>query len=55
MRHNKWFVGLSATAALIFATTASAQVFTYQGFLRQNGVPVNGTVSMTFRIYTAQT
>ncbi len=55
MRHNKWFVGLSATAALIFATTASAQVFTYQGFLCQNGVPVNGTVSMTFRIYTAQT
>lgn len=34
-------------------TGAIAQSFTYQGFLRQNGVPANGTHQMTFRLYDA--
>jgi hypothetical protein len=32
-----------------------AQPFTYQGLLKQNGTPVNGTLSMTFKLYNALT
>ncbi|GIV16825.1 MAG: hypothetical protein KatS3mg022_2260 [Armatimonadota bacterium] len=32
-----------------------AQPFTYQGMLKQNGVPVNATLSMTFKLYDALT
>lgn len=55
MQKIRWMLGLGALAALAFVTMASAQTFTYQGFLRQNNLPVNGTLSMTFRLYSAQT
>lgn len=55
MQKISWMLGLGALAALAFVTMASAQTFTYQGFLRQNNLPVNGTLSMTFRLYSAQT
>ncbi|MCS7191309.1 MAG: hypothetical protein NZ843_06890, partial [Fimbriimonadales bacterium] len=55
MRNIMRVLGLNALSAILLAMTASAQVFTYQGFLRQNNLPVNGTISMTFRLYTAPT
>jgi hypothetical protein len=32
-----------------------AQPFTYQGMLKQSGLPANGTFSMTFKLYNALT
>ncbi|MCS6918168.1 MAG: hypothetical protein NZM28_00185 [Fimbriimonadales bacterium] len=55
MTVSKWLRAASAILALSIVASLSAQVFTYQGFLRQNNLPVNGTVSMTFRLYTAST
>lgn len=55
MRFGKWLRGLGVSIMLASTASLSAQVFTYQGFLRQNNLPVNGTLSMTFRLYTAQT
>jgi hypothetical protein len=46
--------GLWMTLALI-AGIACAQPFTYQGMLKQNGQPVNATLSMTFKLYDAPT
>ncbi|GIV07483.1 MAG: hypothetical protein KatS3mg017_0685 [Fimbriimonadales bacterium] len=46
--------GLWMTLALI-ADIACAQPFTYQGMLKQNGQPVNATLSMTFKLYDALT
>jgi hypothetical protein len=47
--------GLIGWMALTLASPLVAQPFTYQGFLKQNGQPVNGTVSLTFRLYNALT
>jgi hypothetical protein len=47
--------GLLGWLALTLASPLVAQPFTYQGFLKQNGQPVNGTVSMVFRLYDAPT
>jgi hypothetical protein len=48
-------LGLLGWLALTLASPLIAQPFTYQGFLKQNGQPVNGTVSMVFRLYDAPT
>jgi hypothetical protein len=48
-------LGLLGWLALTLASPLVAQPFTYQGYLRQNGQPVNGTVSLTFRLYNALT
>jgi hypothetical protein len=48
-------LGLLGWLALTLASPLVAQPFTYQGFLKQNGQPVNGTVSMVFRLYDAPT
>jgi len=48
-------LGLIGWLALILASPLVAQPFTYQGFLRQGGQPVNGTTSLTFRLYDAPT
>jgi len=53
MRTERLF-GLWMTLALIIAI-ACAQPFTYQGMLKQNGNPVNATLSMTFKLYDALT
>jgi len=45
--------GLIGWLALTLASPLVAQPFTYQGFLKQNGQPVNGTTSLTFRLYDA--
>ncbi len=47
--------GLGIVLATVLASFAYAQPFTYQGMLKQNGNPVNGTLSMTFRLYDALT
>ena len=47
--------GLIGLLTLAFASPLVAQPFTYQGFLRQGGQPVNGTTSLTFRLYDAPT
>jgi hypothetical protein len=47
--------GLLGWLALTLASPLVAQPFTYQGFLKQNGQPVNGTTSLTFRLYDAFT
>ncbi len=47
--------GLIGWLALTLASPLVAQPFTYQGFLQQNGQPVNGTTSLTFRLYDALT
>jgi hypothetical protein len=47
--------GLLGWLALAFVSPLIAQPFTYQGFLKQNGQPVNGTTSLTFRLYDAPT
>jgi hypothetical protein len=53
---KRWTLfGLIGWLAFTFASPLVAQPFTYQGFLKQNGQPVNGTVSMTFRLYAAPT
>ena len=42
--------------SLLAAATAHAAVprkITYQGYLRNAGAPVNGTVAITFKLYTA--
>ncbi len=41
--------------ALLMASLSFAQSFTYQGFLKQDGNPVNGTLSMTFRLFSTDT
>ncbi len=41
--------------AILLASLGYAQPFTYQGMLKQNGTPVTGTLSMTFKLYDALT
>ncbi len=43
--------GVSALLVLGAVSAASAQAFTYQGFLRQSGTPANGSFNMTFRLF----
>ncbi|MFQ3610012.1 MAG: hypothetical protein SNJ72_00810, partial [Fimbriimonadales bacterium] len=50
-----WHIGMIGCLALWLASSLVAQPFTYQGMLKQNGQPVNGTVVMTFRLYNAST
>ena len=52
---RKMLFGMLVGLALTLASHVVAQPFTYQGFLRQNGQPVNGTRSMTFKLFTALT
>ncbi|MCL6534627.1 MAG: hypothetical protein K6U77_01005 [Armatimonadetes bacterium] len=47
--------GLIGWLALTLASPLIAQPFTYQGMLKQNGNPVNATLSMTFKLYDALT
>jgi hypothetical protein len=47
--------GLIGWLAFTLANPLIAQPFTYQGFLKQNGQPVNGTTSLTFRLFDALT
>ncbi len=41
--------------ALLMASLVYAQPFTYQGMLKENGTPANGTFSMTFKLFDAPT
>jgi len=54
MKRTLW-LGFVITLATLLASPVVAQPFTYQGFLKQNGQPVNGTRSMTFKLFTALT
>ncbi len=47
--------GLGIVLATVLASFAYAQPFTYQGFLKDNGVPANGTYDFLFRLYDAPT
>ncbi len=46
---------LAIVLATVLAGFAYAQPFTYQGMLKENGNPANGTFSMTFKLYDAPT
>ncbi len=48
-------VGILGWLALTLASPVIAQPFTYQGVLKQNGQPVNGTLSISFKLFTALT
>lgn len=54
MRRALW-LGISLALALLCVSPVVAQPFTYQGFLKQNRQPVNGTLSMSFKLFTALT
>jgi hypothetical protein len=41
--------------ASLMASVASAQPFTYQGFLKDGGTPANGNYNMTFRLFSVAT
>lgn len=43
------FLGLLAS---LMASIVYAQSFTYQGYLREGGLPANGSYSMTFRLFS---
>ncbi|MFQ3610856.1 MAG: hypothetical protein SNJ72_05090 [Fimbriimonadales bacterium] len=48
------FAKRSLASAVVFACLVAgtdAQSFTYQGFLRQGGLPANGSFNMTFQLY----
>ncbi len=47
--------GLGIALATVLAGFGYAQPFTFQGMLKQNGNPANGTLSMTFKLYDAPT
>ncbi len=47
--------GLGIALATVLASFVYAQPFTYQGMLKENGNPANGTLSMTFKLYDAPT
>lgn len=51
MQLKQLFFGL---IALLITGFTQAQTFTYQGFIRENGVPANGTYQMTFRLWGAE-
>ncbi len=48
-------LGFVIALALLCVSPVVAQPFTYQGVLRQNGQPVNGTRSISFKLFTAPT
>ncbi len=48
-------LGILGWLALTLASPVVAQPFTYQGVLKQNGQPVNGTLSISFKLFTALT
>ncbi len=50
---NRLMLGIAL--ATVLAGFGYAQPFTYQGMLKQNGNPANGTLSMTFTLYDALT
>ncbi len=50
---NRLMLGI--VLATVLAGFGYAQPFTYQGMLKQNGSPANGTLSMTFKLYDALT
>lgn len=43
----------AALAALLASSPASAEPFTFQGFLEQSGTPLNGNANLAFRLFTA--
>ncbi len=49
----------AALALCLAAAAASAQstttAFTYQGFLKENGLPVNGQTDIEFRLFSTST
>ncbi|BCW96104.1 MAG: tail fiber domain-containing protein [Fimbriimonadales bacterium] len=52
MRRTLW-LGVVIALAILLASPVVAQPFTYQGFLKQNGQPVNGSTSLTFKLFNA--
>jgi hypothetical protein len=54
---NPRWICWAALAALAWTMPAMAQSlgtgFTYQGFLKQNGTPANGSFTMTFQLFDA--
>ncbi|MFQ3611875.1 MAG: hypothetical protein SNJ72_10325 [Fimbriimonadales bacterium] len=46
-----WLMVAIGWLAIALASSVVAQPFTYQGMLKQNGQPVNGTLTMTFTLY----
>ncbi|MCL6534299.1 MAG: hypothetical protein K6U12_13615, partial [Armatimonadetes bacterium] len=54
MKRTLW-LGFVIVLATLLASPVIAQPFTYQGFLKQNGQPVNGTLSISFKLFTALT
>lgn len=48
MKLKYWLSGLVAVA---MASVVNAQSFTYQGYLRDGGLPANGTYSIRFRLF----
>ena len=54
MKRTLW-LGFVIVLATLLASPVIAQPFTYQGFLKQNGQPVNGTLSINFKLFTALT
>ncbi len=50
---NRTMLGI--VLATMLASLVYAQPFTYQGMLKENGTPANGTFSMTFKLFDALT
>ncbi len=48
---NRQMLGIAL--ATMLASFVYAQPFTYQGFLKDNGVPANGSYDFQFRLYNA--
>jgi hypothetical protein len=44
---------LAAASLTLSAYAQSSTAFTYQGFLRDNGAPANGTYDLRFALYDA--
>ena len=53
MRKGHILAGLLAAVALAPVTALADTSFTYQGHIRQNGSPLNGSADFQFRLYTA--
>ncbi|MFQ3611145.1 MAG: hypothetical protein SNJ72_06560, partial [Fimbriimonadales bacterium] len=51
MKRLMALVAVIAVMGVGITSGAFAQAFTYQGFLRQSGLPANGSFNMTFRLY----
>ncbi|MBK9121304.1 MAG: hypothetical protein IPM18_17125 [Phycisphaerales bacterium] len=50
---RKQFMAALLAAGVCGALTAQASTFTFQGQVRQAGLPINGTADFQFRLYTA--